>query len=136
MTDFVPQNPLEQALLDGKAGRLSLPEFIKILLGSPILVVSATDTQATPHFEPLLYPHPTEPDVRMIAVYSSAERIGPDAQKAPHVLEVNTADFLQRLAPGKGGRVGLVLNPRDAFGFELQPAAIDSLMESLRARAN
>jgi len=134
MTDFIPQNPLEQALLDGRQGRLSMPNFLKILLGSPIFVVSATDANVG-DFEPLLYDHPTEP-LKMIACYSAMSRIGPDAEKAPYVMEVNTADFLQRLAPAPTSSVGVVLNPRHEFGFELQPAAIASLLDSLRARAN
>lgn len=130
MSDFTPSNDLEQAIVDGRKGHLPLAEFLKTLLRSPIYVISGTEPQEDgTGFEPLIYPHPEEGDP-MIACYSSPGRIGKDAQKAPFMLQVICAEFLERLPDNT---IGVVLNPGDEFGFELRSAAIQSLMASIRA---
>jgi hypothetical protein len=134
MTDFIAQNELEQALVDGRAGRLPLPDFIKMLLRSPIYVLSGSEPKEDgAGFEPLIYPHPEEGDP-MIACYTSPQQVGDDAKKAPFMMQVNCADFLERLPES---RIGIVLNPGGDFGFELRSPAIQSLMASIRkARTN
>ena len=134
MTEFTPTNDLEQAIIDGRKGHLPLPEFLKILLRSPIYVVSGVEPRADgTGFEPLIYSHPEEGDP-MIACYSSPARIGADAEKAPYMMQVTCGEFLERLPDQT---VGMVLNPRDQFGFELRSPAIQSLMASVRkARTN
>ena len=134
MTDFVPNNDLEQAIVDGRKGHLPLPEFLKLLLRSPIYVISGAEPKEDgTGFEPLIYPHPEEGDP-MIACYSSPARIGTDAQKAPFMFQVTCADFLERLPDNT---IGIVLNPQNEFGFELRSAAIQSLMAAIKtARTN
>jgi hypothetical protein len=134
MTDFIAQNELEQALVDGRAGRLPLPDFIKMLLRSPIYVLSGAEPKEDgAGFEPLIYPHPEEGDP-MIACFTSPKRVGDHSAKAPFMMQVNCADFLERLPTDK---IGVVLNPGDEFGFELRSPAIQSLMASIRkARTN
>jgi hypothetical protein len=130
MTDLPPQNELEQALDDGRAGRLPMSDFLKLLLRSPLYVISGSEpSEDGSGFEPLIYPHPDEGDP-MIACYSSPQRIGKDAEKAPFMMQVNCAEFLERLPETT---VGVVINPGDAHGFELRSAAIQSLMAAIRA---
>ena len=134
MTDLPPQNELEQALADGRAGRLPMVEFIKFLLRSPLYVLSGSEPKEDGSgFEPLIYPHPEEGDP-MIATYTSPQRIGDDAKKAPFMLQVICAEFLERLPDNT---IGVVINPGDEFGFELRSPAIQSIMASIRkARTN
>ena len=134
MTEFIAQNELEQALLDGRDGRLPLTDFIKLLLRSPIYVLSGSDPQESGEgFEPLIYPHPEGGDP-MISCFSSPSRVGAQAEKAPFMMQVNCAEFLERLPDTT---IGMVLNPGSAFGFELRSPAIQSLMASIRkARTN
>ena len=62
------------------------------------------------------------------------QRFGEDAKKAPFMMQVNCAEFLERLPES---RIGIVLNPGGDFGFELRSPAIQSLMASIRkARTN
>lgn len=135
MTEFVPVNDLEQALLDGRKGHLPLTEFIKVLLRSPIHILSGSEPQENGEgFEPLIYPHPEEADDRMICVFSSPQRIGRFSKLAPYLMTVTCGDFLERL-PDR--TIGIVLNPGDEFGFELRSPAIQNIMASVRkARTN
>jgi hypothetical protein len=135
MTDTLPpQNELEQALEDGRAGRLPMADFLKLLLRSSLYVLSGSEPKEDGSgFEPLIYPHPEEGDP-MIACYTSPQRIGEDAKTAPFMMHVNCAEFLERLPDNT---IGVVINPRDVYGFELRSPAIQSLMASIRkARTN
>jgi hypothetical protein len=129
MTDLPPQNELEQALDDGRAGRLPMAEFLKLLLRSPIYVLSGSEPKEDGSgFEPLIYTHPEEGDP-MIACYSSPQRIGKDAEKAPFMFQATCAEFLERLPEQT---IGVVINPGDTHGFELRSPAIQSLLASIR----
>jgi hypothetical protein len=134
MTDFIARNELEQALADGRAGRLPLADFIKFLLRSPIYVISGSEPKEDGEgFEPFIFPHPEEGDP-MISCFTSPQRIGDFAKQAPFMMQVNCAEFLERLPTSK---VGVVLNPGETFGFELRSPAIQSLLASIRkARTN
>lgn len=134
MTEYVPRNELEQALLDGRSGRLPLADFIKLMLRSPIYVLSGSEPQENGDgFEPLIYPHPEGGDP-MISCFSSPARIGEHAKTAPFMMQVICGEFLERLPEST---IGVVLNPGDEFGFELRSPAIQSLMAAIRkARTN
>jgi len=131
MTDIPPQNELEQALADGRAGRLPMPEFLRLLLRSPLYVLSGSEPKEDgTGFEPLIYPHPEEGDP-MIACYSSPQRIGKDAEKAPFMMQVTCGEFLERLPES---RIGIVINPGDTHGFELRSPAIQSLVQAIKTK--
>jgi hypothetical protein len=131
MTDLPPRNELEQALVDGRNGHLPMTEFIKLLLRSPIYVISGSEPKESGEgFEPLIYTHPEEGDP-MIACYSSPARIGKDAEKAPFMFQVICGEFLERLPESS---IGVVINPGDSEGFELRSAAIQSLVQAIRTK--
>jgi hypothetical protein len=131
MTEFIAQNELEQALVDGRKGHLPLPEFLKLLLRSPIYVLSGSEPQEDGSgFEPLIYPHPEESD-QMICVFSSPARIGRFSQFGPYMMQVTCGEFLERL-PDQA--IGIVINPGDEFGFELRNAAIQSLVKAMKEK--
>ncbi|MBX7248368.1 MAG: SseB family protein [Caulobacteraceae bacterium] len=131
MADLPPQNELEQALADGREGRLPMPDFLKLLLRSPLYVLSGSEPKEDGSgFEPLIYPHPEEGDP-MIACYSSPQRIGEAARKAPFMFQVICGEFLERLPETT---IGVVINPGDEQGFELRSPAIQSLVQAIKAR--
>lgn len=135
MTDFVPVNDLEQALVDGRSGRLPLTEFIRLLLRAPLYILSSEKpNEDGTGFAPVMLPHPEEANERMICCFSSPARIGRFSEVGPYLMQVPCAEFLERLPETD---IGIVINPDDKFVFELRSPAIQNLMESIRkARTN
>ena len=122
---LVPSNPLEFALAQARDGRLPIPDFLRLLLASKLAVPSATEVKADGRgLQPLVF---DKQGTAMVAVFSSPERAGVFADRAPYLLYGSAAGLLRALAPD----LGIVLNPTYELGFDISPQGIAAVLRDV-----
>lgn len=126
-------NTLEGKLQAAQQGQCSAPELFEELLASQIIVLLDKpiddDGRWDPTARPLTLHSPN--GFAVMAVFSTHEKAAPWVRQAPahvHALYVDFAWIVRGLAPA----VGLVINPGDALGLELQPETAQKLAVAAR----
>ena len=128
MSDFVPVNFLEKMLLEAKAGRMPLPDFLRLFAASMIVVPSAREvTHGWEGFQPLVF---NKQGVHMLASFTAPQRNDASPDKFPYYLEIMADKFLMSLRPEHG----VVVNPGQSVGFEMGPQTIAEFLK--RPQAN
>lgn len=124
---------LERKLQAARRGQCSTPELFEELLASQIIVLLDKPIGADGRWDatakPLTLNSPN--GFAVMAIFTTHEKAAPWVQQAPahvHALFVDFAWIVRGLAPG----VGLVLNPGDALGLELQPETAQKLAVAAR----
>lgn len=124
---------LESKLEAAQQGRCSAPELFEELLASQIIVLLdkpiAEDGRWDPTARPLTLNSPN--GYAVMAIFTTHEKAAPWVQQAPahvHALYVDFAWIVRGLAP----QVGLVINPGDVLGLELQPETAQKLAVAAR----
>jgi hypothetical protein len=127
MPDFVALNDLERLLVETRAGRLPMPDFLRQFVVSRIVVPSASEvTAGWQGFHPLVF---RKQGVEMLACFTTAGRIGASAEKFPYYLEIRAAEFLKSLQP----TVGVVVNPGNSVSFDISPEGIARIVKEFVA---
>ena len=105
LIEFVPQNAIERKLAEEVAGACSNEDLVVALRGATVHVASGSNmTPEGDGFSPLLMK--ASGDV-VLAVFTSAARVGLYPEYAQHAFEMRWRDFILAIPPGKGA----VLNP-------------------------
>lgn len=124
---------LESKLEAARQGQCSAPELFEEMLAAQILVLLdkpiAEDGRWDPTARPLTLNSPN--GFAVMAIFTTHEKATPWVQQSPshvHALFVDFAWIVRGLAP----QVGLVLNPGDALGLELQPETAQKLAVAAR----
>lgn len=124
---------LESKLQSARQGQCSTPELFEEMLASQIIVLLdkpiAEDGRWDPTARPLTLNSPN--GFAVMAIFTTHEKAAPWVQQAPahvHALFVDFAWIVRGLAP----QVGLVINPGDALGLELQPETAQKLAVAAR----
>ncbi len=124
---------LESRLQSAQQGRCSAPELFEELLASQIIVLLdkpiAEDGRWDATARPLTLKSPN--GFAVMAVFTTHEKAAPWVQQSPahvHALYVDFAWIVRGLAPN----VGLVINPGDVLGLELQPETAQKLAVAAR----
>lgn len=124
---------LESKLEAARQGRCSAPELFEELLASQIIVLLDKpiydDGRWDATARPLTLSSPN--GFAVMAIFTTHEKAAPWVQQAPahvHALFVDFAWIVRGLAP----QVGLVINPGDALGLELQPETAQRLAVAAR----
>jgi hypothetical protein len=118
LTDFNPQNELEEAILAARQGVRSPEEMLDLLAKSDIYVSSKSDFQSDwSGFDPFLVAYEGE---TYIAVFSSLDRPDPERHQTKHILQIGASDFIKRMVP----QYGLVMNPGYFAYFLVPPSAL------------
>jgi hypothetical protein len=73
-------------------------------------------------FQPLLF---DKNNVKMVACFTSKERIGEFAKMAEYFLLLQGREFLKRIPP----QYGLVINPGQTVGFDITPEGISRIVK-------
>ena len=124
MQEFSPINELEIALVEVRSGRLSMPEFMNVFIGSDLSVPSGSEVMANGDgFQPVLF---DKNSVKMVACFTAMERLGRIADLAPYCLTIKGMEFLRRVPPGHG----LVVNPGQSVGFDISPEGLSIIVKS------
>lgn len=124
-TDYA-QTPLEQMILDTKAGRVKLEAFFHYLLGSELFVTSQTEIQKDGSgFAPLLYDRDGVP---MTAVFTSFARASSKYEIAKYALQIKGQDIFTRIPSG----YGIVVNPGFQIGMEILPHGVKQIIQELK----
>jgi hypothetical protein len=125
MTAFNPVNDFETALVDARAGNLSVQELLHEFAHTQVAVLSATEVRKDGSgFQPLLFP---KEGVPMLACFTDKSRVGEYADIAPYALTMTGRDLLRRMPPDHG----LVVNPGSSVGFDMPPEGIAQLVREL-----
>lgn len=122
VADFTPGNDLERALESARAGRSSMPAFLRVFRQSKVFVSSGAEIKPDGSgFQPVLF---DKEGVQMVACFTAMERIGRFASLAPYCLAIKGGEFLQRIPEG----YGLVVNPGQPVGFDVTPDGIRAIV--------
>lgn len=134
MTDFIPANDLEQALLDARDGKVPPSRLFEALFASRVftLLNEAPGADGTLSDNASLLVLNSEGNVPMVGLFTAQERAAGWPAQAPayqHGLLVEFRWLLPRLADG----VGIVLNPGAPVAVELPPVLVAKLRDSAAA---
>ncbi len=128
LSEFKPNNLLEEKLLAMYRKEIKITEFIEILLDSQVIILADRDVDISgpdTHFNPLAITSPMGYSV--LATFSSIERAKPLAAGHPdfgYAIAVDTPWFLSRAYEN----TGFALNPGWPFGFELPPEGMRQML--------
>jgi hypothetical protein len=128
MSEFKPNNPLEEKLLAMYRKEIKITEFIELLLDSQVIILADRDVDISipdAHFNPLAITSPMGYSV--LATFSSIERANAVASRHPdfgYAVAVDTSWFLSKAYEN----VGFALNPGWPFGFELPPEGLQQML--------
>jgi SseB protein N-terminal domain len=126
LADFIPANPLEEAVLQARAGARSLHDLLTDLAAAVLFVSSKTEVRADgTGFEPLLLGDRQQP---LVAVFTDVERPAFHRAEASFILQMPGRDFFLRLPPG----YGVVVNPGFVTQLIVTPEAADDFKRRLR----
>ena len=122
MSDFVPDNDLETALLSANSGGMPMRTFIHALLSSPLTV--PTSREAGREVEPLLF---KKDGVDMVVAFTDRSRMAAYTAMAASCRQMEGLTLLRKVPPG----CGLALNPGCRIGFALSPRSLADILENL-----
>lgn len=118
MNELIPLNTFESTLADARQGHLSVPQLMRMLVGSVLFVPSATEVMEDGSgFQPLLF---DKGNARMLACFSDKSRVGDFSSLAPYGVTMKGRDILVRIPSG----YGVVVNPGNLIGFDISPEGI------------
>ena len=125
MTEFIPMNELERALIQARTAALPLKAFFGLLLSSNLAVPSITSVNADgTGLAPVVY---EREGISRVGVFTDKERAEVVKDHAGYVLVTSGYDFLRRIPKG----YGLVVNPGYAVGFEMTPDGMAGMLQDL-----
>ncbi len=115
-------NDLEVALEKARAGLMSMPDFIQVLVESDLAVPSGSEVMPDGSgFQPLLF---DKNQVKMVACFTAKERIGSFTDLAPYCLVIKGKEFLRRVPH----EYGIVVNPGQSVGFDITPEGVSRIV--------
>ncbi len=132
--EFEAKNPLEEKLLPLYRGEIKLPDFLRILLDSQIVILLDKDidlSDPVPDINPLFIT--SLQGFTAAAAFTSIERIGPFAAQFPdyrYVLVVDALWFLR----GTPDTIGFALNPGWQFGMEMPAEGLQAFLRKFGAK--
>lgn len=122
MSTTTPFNPLETAILDAKAQRITTAQMLRALLGADLTVPSGGEVAADGSgFRPILFDKAGTP---MIACFTAPERIEGINDLAPYALTTPAHAFLRQVPADHG----VVINPGQEIGFEIEADGLQRLL--------
>jgi hypothetical protein len=125
VADFIPVNVLESELEGARAGRSSMPDFLRLFSESDLIVPSGSEIMPDGSgFQPVLF---DKGGTEMVACFTAMERIGDFSRLAPYCLSIRGSEFLQRIPAG----YGLVVNPGQSVGFDVTPDGLRQIVAEL-----
>ncbi|MBV9993235.1 MAG: SseB family protein [Alphaproteobacteria bacterium] len=117
---FVPENPLEEALLRGTRSPMARREFFRMLLVSDLVVVGQKSEDGR------LKIVSSERDGRKyVSAFTSAARLKNHVHKTVNTLTMNGRMLLERT---RG--VTVLINPSEEYPAELTPELIAEMLET------
>ncbi len=129
MTDFIPQNPLETALVEALAPTGNFNDFLKTFVQSVVYVPSATYVAKDPsNFRPVLFDKNGEPHM---LVYTARDRTDAVARVGPFVNALSVSQLLKAMPPG----TGLIVNPDLSASFSMGATGLQRLALSVQRPA-
>jgi len=116
---FVPENPLEEALLRSNKSAMARRELYSVFLTSDVLVVGRKSEDGK------LQIVVSERDgKKYVSVFSSPTRLKNHVQKTVNTLTINGRLLLERT---RGAT--LLVNPSDQYGGELSPELVAEMLD-------
>jgi hypothetical protein len=121
--DFIPENSLEQSLVNVKLKLINLNEFLKKLLEEKIFVLSSSPVEKDGSgLNPLVF---DREGVMIISVFTSLSRTNKLANPNTFCLEIQGGNFMARIPEG----YGIVLNPGLNTGLEIPPSGVKKICQ-------
>lgn len=109
----LPLNRLEVAIVEARAGRLPVSTMLRVLLASELVVPSGAPVEPDGKgLRPVLFDRPNGPVAACFSLMARAEGL---ERLAPYALYLPARAWIAGMADG----CGLVINPGQPFGFEM-----------------
>lgn len=125
LLSFSPENELEKAIADAKVFSLPLPDLMKTIVKSDLLIPTKNEVRADGSgFEPLLF---VQSGVLLVTAFSSLSRAGLHGHIATYILKMNATEFFLRVPRN----YGFVLNPGYTSQLMIPPAGVADLKRDL-----
>ncbi len=122
MTEFTPQNELEQQLQQAQNGQLAPERFFQTLLAAPLYM----PMEGRAPGQPLMVED--EEGTRVLMLFTSPERARPFIADYPEYAETGVQEALPAILARLGAEVGVSLNPGAPLGFDLGPEQVRELL--------
>jgi hypothetical protein len=123
---FEPQNQLEVAIVDARAGGRSIGDLIDLLVKANLYISSKREVMESGNgFEPLLLDGGGGP---LIAFFSSLMRPELHRHVAKYVLQMNGREFLLRIPVNYGA----ILNPGYITQLIIPPESLADIQSNLK----
>jgi hypothetical protein len=132
--EFEAKNPLEEKLLSLYRNDIKLPDFLRILLDSQIVILLDKDVDLSdpaPDIDPLIIT--SLQGFTVAATFTSIDRISPFVAQFPdycYALVVDALWFLQ----GTPDTIGFALNPGWQYGMEMPADGLQAFLKKFGAK--
>jgi hypothetical protein len=126
IAEFEPVNPLERALLQVLREERTMTEFLPVLAASPVVILVQEEPEKNGALKgpPLVLRNDAEQD--LLAIFTSVDRAIQWLEYQQGYPIALTLDC-HLVMPGIVDGFGIVLNPTQTGGLELEPESISSL---------
>lgn len=130
-TAFIPNNDIEQQLLDTQEGRMSGDDFINNLLDAQVFMPVKDESVAGIQLSDKAKPLTMEADdgTPILVVFTSPDR-AKDFLAAFDGESGGLLETFRWIIEHAGTGVGVSLNPGWDFGFDLEPEMVAELIQS------
>ena len=129
LAEFVPENPLEHAIMSARRGTLTVDALLLRLANVPLFISSRAEVMEDGRgFEPLLI---EESGNALVAAFSSIERPSLHKSVAGYVLKMPGRDFFVRLP----SLYGVIVNPGYVAQLVISPDSVADLRRLLKAES-
>jgi len=123
MTEIELKNELEIALDRARRGLIAVSQFLAVFARSDLAVPSGAAVMPDGGgFQPVLF---DKNKIKMVACFTSRDRIGEYAAIAPYCLMICGWEFLRRVPD----HYGVVINPGLPLGFEIAPEGLPKIVK-------
>lgn len=119
---FEPENELEIALAEARAGHIAIDACLEKLLSNDLFILSKSEVlQDGSGIAPLLFDFE---GTTFVAVFSSLARAKLHTDKAQYCLKIIGSNFFKRIPEGYGA----VINPGFSVQLEIMPEGLGRLV--------
>ena len=120
---LIPENDLENMLVEAQEKQVDFREFIKSFLKADLSVPSGSEVMPDGSgMVPLLF---EKNGIQMLGVFTSLSRVKLFKDKTPYCLSMKGSELLARTP----SNYGLVVNPGFDKGFELPPSGLKEILK-------
>jgi hypothetical protein len=130
-----PHNDFERDLLAAQQGRMTSDDLLRVLVDTRVFMPVADEKTAVANVQRSVRAQPLlmigENDTPVLVLFSSPERAKPFLADRPGYSGGLLVEFRWVLERMGDGGYGIVFNPGEEIGFDMEPATVAQLVHQL-----